>query len=111
MDSCEITITDNAAKKIKDLFSSGTQKGKIMHISVDAGGCSGFKYNYNFVEKQNDSDLVLTKNGAKILIDDISSTLMKGAVIDYVETLGFESFEIKNPVSTSRCGCGNSFSV
>jgi len=111
MDSYGITITDNAAAKIKDLFNNGTQKGKILCVSVDAGGCSGFKYNYNFIDQQMEDHIVLTHKGATVLIDDISASLMKGAILDYVETLGFESFEIKNPVSTSRCGCGNSFSV
>jgi len=107
----EITISDNAAARIKDLFLNGKEKGKILRISIDGGGCSGFKYNYNFVREQTEDDLILTKDGATVLIDIISVDLMKGSTIDYVETLGFASFEIKNPTSTSRCGCGNSFSI
>ena len=111
MNSHKITISDSAATKIKELFLHGQEKGKILRISVEGGGCSGFQYLYNFVDQQNPDDIILNNDGATVLIDLISSDFMKEAVIDYVETLGFSSFEIKNPTSSSRCGCGNSFSI
>ena len=111
MKGYQITMTDSAESKIKDLFISGKEKGKNLRISVEGGGCSGFKYQYSFVENKQKEDLILNKNGAQLIIDPISADLMKGSVIDFVETLGFSSFEIKNPNSTSKCGCGNSFSI
>jgi iron-sulfur cluster insertion protein len=101
-----IQVSDNAASKIKELAND--QK---LRISVNGGGCSGFKYQYDFVEVSNSDDIILEKEGATVLIDSISAEFLKDAVIDYVETLGSAEFLIKNPNSTSRCGCGNSFSI
>lgn len=107
----KITITDNAASRIKEITSKGDEKDKKLRISVDSGGCSGFQYRYDFVEKEKADDIIFEKHGINILVDPISMEFIKGAEVDYVETLGFSSFEIKNPNSGSRCGCGNSFSI
>jgi iron-sulfur cluster insertion protein len=105
-----ITVSDNAASKINELTSKESLNNKL-RISVNAGGCSGYQYQYDFVQNSNSDDLILEKNGAIILIDSISAELMKNSTIDYVETLGSAEFLIKNPNATSKCGCGNSFST
>lgn len=102
-----ITLSENAITKIAKLLSE-TSGANFLRISVEGGGCSGFQYKYDFVSKKNPDDLVLNET---LVIDPISVDLMNNSVIDYVETLGSAEFSIKNPNSTSRCGCGNSFSV
>ena len=37
--------------------------------------------------------------------------LLAGSEIDWVETLGAASFQIRNPNAASSCGCGSSFSI
>ena len=105
-----IGLSDNAASKINELASKEPVNKKL-RISVNGGGCSGFQYKYDFVQNANTDDLVLEKNGAMVLIDNLSTTFMKDAIIDYVETLGSAEFVIKNPNASSKCGCGNSFSI
>jgi len=105
-----ITLSDNAAKRIAFLLSKENDNTKL-RVAVDGGGCSGFQYKFDFVEQEEEGDLILEKGGAKVLIDDVSVGMMDDAVIDYVETLGAAHFEIKNPLAASSCGCGNSFSV
>ncbi|MEI6187013.1 MAG: iron-sulfur cluster insertion protein ErpA [Alphaproteobacteria bacterium] len=105
-----ITLSDNAASKINELTSKESLNKKL-RISVNAGGCSGFQYQYDFVQDTNSDDIVLEKNGATVLIDNMSAEFMKNAVIDYIETLGSAEFLIKNPNASSKCGCGNSFST
>ena len=105
-----ITLSDNAASKINELVSKEFEHKKL-RISVNGGGCSGFQYQYDFVQDVNSDDIVLEKNGATVLIDTMSAEFMKDAVIDYVETLGSAEFLIKNPNTSSKCGCGNSFSI
>ncbi len=111
MNNTEITISDNAAARIKEISSEGEEKGKKLRISVDGGGCAGFQYKYDFISKENTEDILLNKDGATIVIDPTSAEFMKGATIDFVQTLGFSSFEIRNKSNSSRCGCGNSFSI
>ena len=104
-----ISLSDNAVSKIKELVT--TESFKKLRISVDGGGCSGFQYKYDFVMSENPGDIILERDGVIVLIDTISAEFMKNAVIDYIETLGSSEFLIKNPNATSKCGCGNSFSI
>ncbi len=105
-----VMLTDNAAKRIAYLLSNETPDTKL-RISVDGGGCSGFQYKYDLVQKIEAGDLVLEKANAIVLIDEISKSFIEGCTIDYVETLGDANFEIRNPKATTKCGCGNSFSI
>ena len=110
MDSI-VTLSENAAKRISYLLSKEGSTDTKLRISVSGGGCSGFKYNYDFVTEKASDDLVLERSGAIVLIDSASAEFMKGCVVDYIETLGNASFEIKNPNAVSKCGCGNSFAL
>ncbi len=108
-----IKLTDDASERIKQIIKEGQDKDQVLRISVEGGGCFGLQYKYDFIPAKDitDKDIVVENNGAKIIIDDISIGFMEGSIIKYVKTLGFESFEIENPNSTSSCGCGNSFST
>lgn len=104
------SISDSAAKRIISLLAN-EQAGAKLRIQVDGGGCSGFQYNFIFDTNQEPGDLLIEKNGAQVLIDDVSIGFIKGSELDFVETLGEESFRITNPNATAKCGCGNSFAV
>jgi iron-sulfur cluster assembly accessory protein len=105
-----ITLTDNAAKRIAFILKNESANTKF-RISVDGGGCSGFKYQFDLDNTQNNDDLVIAKDQAIVLIDEVTQGFMKGCVIDYIESLTGAEFEIRNPNATTRCGCGNSFSI
>ncbi|NDF11444.1 MAG: iron-sulfur cluster insertion protein ErpA [Proteobacteria bacterium] len=103
-------LTSNAAKRIKEL--GATEKaGATFRVSVDGGGCSGFKYRFDFDVKQNADDTVIETDGVKALIDAVSLGFLGNSHIDYVETLGESYFSVKNPNAKASCGCGNSFAV
>ncbi len=105
-----ITLTDNAARRITYILSNEPSNTKF-RISVDGGGCSGFKYKFDLDLNQNKDDLVIEKEQAILLIDEITQSFMKGCIIDYIESLTGAEFEIRNPNATASCGCGNSFSI
>ena len=104
-------ISENAAKRISELIQDEENKDVRLRISVLGGGCSGFQYNYDFDASQENDDNVFEKNDVEVVIDSMSLEYIKGSMLDYVETLGSATFEIKNPNATANCGCGNSFSV
>ena len=107
-----VTLTSNAAKRIAHLMAADEKPGAKLRIAVMGGGCSGFQYTFDFVyEAAEDRDLVISQDGAIVLIDEVSLPFMEQAVVDYVETLGAAHFEIKNPNASAKCGCGNSFAV
>ncbi len=118
MDNTAISLSDNAAKRIAYLLSQ-EEPDTVLRIAVDGGGCSGFKYSFEFENKageeastdKTDDDIAIEKDGAIVLVDEVSAGFMKNAVVDYVETLGAAHFAIKNPNVSSSCGCGNSFAV
>jgi iron-sulfur cluster assembly accessory protein len=104
-------FTDAAAARIKKI-TVGEPDGSRFRISIKGGGCSGFQYIFDFdASAPADTDTVLDKNGASVVIDDMSLSMLEGSVLDYVETLGSAGFEVKNPNATASCGCGSSFSV
>ena len=83
----------------------------FLGVAVLGGGCSGFQYNFSFEEQSNDDDLLIERNGARVVVDSTSLELLKGSELDYVEEMVGSAFQVKNPNATSSCGCGNSFSV
>ena len=50
-------------------------------------------------------------HGVKLFVDPISIRYLKGAEVDFIDTVTGGGFTIKNPNATSTCGCGSSFSV
>jgi iron-sulfur cluster assembly accessory protein len=105
-----VEVTEAAARRIGQIASS--DPGKIgLRISVEGGGCSGFSYKFDLVDSQNEDDVAFTRDGATVLIDEISLVYMGGAIIDFVDDLMGQSFQIRNPNAVASCGCGTSFSV
>ena len=102
----KIEFTDEALKQIKKIV---LEKGsnKYFRISVEGGGCSGFKYNFTFDSKIEKDDIVFDKT----IIDKNSLNIINGSVVDYKQEMVGSSFVINNPKATTSCGCGLSFSV
>ena len=98
-------VTDRAFAKI-----SSSCDTKTLRVAVKGGGCSGFQYVFNVVEKVNEDDQVFEKEDCRVVIDKTSLQFLEGAEIDYSEELIGSSFKINNPNATSSCGCGTSFS-
>jgi iron-sulfur cluster insertion protein len=106
-----VELTDSAARRIATILKEDEYKGMMLRVSVSGGGCSGFQYGFTFDDTKKDDDLVIQREGATVLIDEVSLDLLNGAKIDYVEDMIGSSFSIKNPQAKSSCGCGNSFAV
>ena len=102
----KIEFTEEANSQIKKITS---EQGKdcYFRITVQGGGCSGFKYNFSFDGKIENDDTVFNKT----VIDNNSLKIINGSVVDYQKEMIGSSFVIKNPQAASSCGCGLSFSV
>ena len=106
-----VELSASAARRIAEVLGQDEHRGMALRISVSGGGCSGFQYGFNLDDARQMGDLVIERDGATVLIDDVSLDLLKGSIIDYVEDMIGASFAIRNPVAKTSCGCGNSFSV
>jgi iron-sulfur cluster assembly accessory protein len=105
-----VEVTDAAAKRIAAILAK--EPGKTaLRVSVEGGGCSGFSYKFDLVDGRNEDDVAIEKSGATVLIDDLSMIYMTGSVIDFVDDLMGQSFQVRNPNAVASCGCGTSFSI
>ena len=102
----KIEFTKEANKQILKIISEQGENS-YFRISVQGGGCSGFKYNFSFDKKIEHDDIIFNKT----VIDKNSLEIINGSVVDYKKEMIGNSFVIENPKATSSCGCGLSFSV
>lgn len=105
-----ITLTEQAALKVKDMLSEQDQPEQLyLRVGVQHGGCSGFTYGMGFDTDKKETDMELEIHGVKVLIDEESKPLLDGTIIDYKESMMGGGFSIHNPNATATCGCGSSF--
>ncbi|KAL6988412.1 hypothetical protein U1Q18_014162 [Sarracenia purpurea var. burkii] len=108
-----IHMTDNCIRKMKELQSDeASGKEKMLRLSIEAGGCSGFQYNFSLDDKIDADDRIFEKDGVKLVVDKISFDFVKGATVDYVEELIRSAFQVAtNPSAVGGCSCKISFMV
>ena len=105
-----ITVTDTAAKKIKqNLDRRGSGIG--IRIGVRTTGCSGLAYVLEYVDKINSDDTVFDSNNVRVIVDGKSLPILGDLDVDYVRQGLNEGFEFTNPQEKDRCGCGESFRI
>ena len=104
-----ITLTDNAAGKVKQLITAEGDEALALRVAVRPGGCSGFSYEMFFDSDVATDDLTVEQGGVRVIVDPTSAQMLTGATLDYKD--GLESgFAITNPNAQRTCGCGSSFS-
>ena len=102
----KLEFTDNAKLQIDKITSASSDK-KYFRITVQGGGCLGFKYDFSFDDKVQNEDVLF----GRTLVDKASLDIIAGSTIDFKKEMIGESFVINNPKASSSCGCGLSFSV
>ena len=105
-----ITLTETAAIKVKDLIESEGNADLALRVAVRPGGCSGFSYEMFFDSDVAADDRLTEDNGVRVVVDEASAELLKGATLDYKDGLQGAGFAIENPNAQRSCGCGKSFS-
>jgi iron-sulfur cluster assembly accessory protein len=105
-----VTVSDRAARRIAQIIA-GEPATPMLRVSVEGGGCSGFQYRFDLVSDRAEDDLVIEKDGVRVLVDPVSLGLLTGAEIDYVDELMGATFKVHNPNATASCGCGTSFAI
>jgi len=106
-----VTVTPKAAEKIKEFMKEEGEHPEYLRVYTQGGGCSGLSYGMGFEKAPEEDDTVIEENGIKILIDSYSQDSLKGANVDYIESLMGSGFKINNPNVTKTCSCGSSFST
>ena len=108
-----ISITPAAAVEVKRFMEAEnvTAERGGLRVSVQPGGCSGFKYGLLIEDQSAEDDMIVDQEGFKVFIDPFSAQYIGGVVIDYTTSMQGSGFTFKNPQATGGCGCGSSFSA
>ena len=110
MTDVSVTLSASAAKQINAIMAK-QGVNRFMRVAVEGGGCSGFQYKFDFADTPEADDIIIERDGAKVLIDEISLEFLADSEIDYTHELIGSAFKIRNPNAVAACGCGTSFSV
>ena len=102
-------VSARAAARIAEIIAA-QQQGAALRVAVLAGGCNGFQYKFDLDQPAAD-DLLIERDGARVVIDPSSLSLLAGSELDYADELMGAYFAVRNPQAKSSCGCGTSFSV
>ncbi|HLC50454.1 MAG TPA: iron-sulfur cluster assembly accessory protein [Candidatus Nanoarchaeia archaeon] len=105
----EFIITKKAAEKLIEVLKENNKENSGLRVEVVPGGCSGFQYGLELDENHSDFDNVIEEKGVKIIISKENMNFLKGAKLDYVDSIQGGGFKITNPNAHSSCGCGQSF--
>jgi len=107
-----VTLTARAAEKIKGLMAQEPAgEADVLRVAIQGGGCSGFEYALGFDRGATEGDHELEMHGIRLVVDPFSAPYLRGATVDYLETIQESGFKIDNPNAVSSCGCGHSFQV
>lgn len=107
-----ISITESAKNQIKELCESNKKWG--VKLSVAAGGCAGFQYDWSLINDESEIDGiddVYDIDDKKFIVDGTSSLYIDGTILDFKKEIFGSNFVFENPNATSSCGCGTSFAV
>jgi len=105
----DISFTDSAKSAMRNEFQ-GDEKSRVLIISAQSGGCSGYLYDMKIVEDPEDESFQrLDVEGMSVLVHNKDSVLLAGITIDFKDSLMGGGFQIENPNADRACGCGQSF--
>ncbi|MBW3576543.1 MAG: iron-sulfur cluster assembly accessory protein [Actinobacteria bacterium] len=107
-----VAVTERAATKMKEFLAQedAASEDVALRVAVQAGGCAGFQYALFFDDRRLDGDLEAVQHGVTVRVDAQSASHLRGATIDWKESLEASGFQIDNPNASSSCACGESFS-
>jgi iron-sulfur cluster insertion protein len=111
-ETTSLRLTDAAARRINKVVADQKNDQLMVRLEVLGGGCSGYQYKFDFDTKFDAAeDIVISHDGARLVVDKTSLELLQGSEVDFGESLMEAGFRINNPNATSSCGCGSSFAV
>ncbi len=109
--SASVTMTEAALVHVKkQLALSNAAVG--VRLAVKKSGCSGFKYDIEFIENLVADDIAVQVSDDIILyVAADAKAFVEGTEIDYVREGLNSTIKFNNPNAKDLCGCGESFSV
>lgn len=106
-----ITISEQAADKIKEMLSEQQEEGQKLYlrVGIKSGGCSGLSYGMGFDSNVEESDVKFDQQGVDVVVESKDAPSLEGVKIDFKQNMMGGGFTIDNPNAVASCGCGSSF--
>jgi len=109
--SSSISLTTAAMLKISNFITAPGNEALKLRVYIEGGGCSGFQYQFEYDSEIQEDDILIPDDEGILVTDPMSGPYLKGAVIDYKESLQVSGFFVVNPNVQGTCSCGSSFSL
>ena len=106
-----LTLSDQAADRIKEIMSASKGSAIAVRVGVKSGGCAGLSYVMEYAKEIKPNEELIEDKGVKVLIEPKAVMYLLGSEMDYKKDNFSSQFVFKNPNETERCGCGESFKV
>jgi len=106
-----VTLTDAAARRMKEIMAGADEKFIGVRIGVKNGGCAGMEYEMGYATEAKPFEEVVEENGVKVMIDPKAILFLIGTEIDFVTEKLSQRFVFRNPNQTDACGCGESVTI
>jgi iron-sulfur cluster assembly accessory protein len=107
-----LTLTERAATKVRALMAQEPAgEAEVLRVAIQGGGCGGFEYALGFDRGATGEDQEFEYYGVRVVVDPASAQYLRGATVDFVESLKESGFKVDNPNASGSCGCGHSFQV
>ena len=77
-----LTLSTNAAERIKEIMSSADNKTIGVRVGVKSGGCAGMSYIMEYAEDIKPNEEIVEEKGVKVLIDPKAIMYLLGTEMD-----------------------------
>ena len=100
VDDRPIKFSSNAALKVLEFGEAHGQVAKPLRVYVQ-GGRTSYDYGFKFDDKR-DNDIEIAQDGFSVIVDGFSLHLLRGATVDYADSLTGGGFTVDNPNEPDR---------
>lgn len=105
-----VTLTEEALRHFEKALHG--QDNKLVRLSVQTNGCSGYGYALSLSEDCQAEDTVIQVNdNVTLAIAADAIDILRGTEIDIVTQGVNRVIKYNNPNASAECGCGESFSL
>lgn len=106
-----LNVSDSAKYRIGEIMDIAPEGTIGLRVSVNKGGCSGYKYEIDFADGINPMEEVVDLENGKVIIAPDAMLFLIGSTMEYAQGKFSSGFDFTNPNEKGRCGCGESFIV
>jgi iron-sulfur cluster assembly protein len=96
------------ARAFRQLSALATRSKKHIVFGCTSGGCAGFEYTWELVDRPHEATIVLAPPYT-LSVCPKSELYVLGTKIDYNDQGFDQGFAFQNPAAAQACGCSLSF--